>query len=220
MAPQQVLDPQDVSSARWPIRPPPSELPQALREFGYIPDFETWRAGDLLLFATSRPTLLQKQIHRTQRKLNYADEDARWHHAAVYIGDRYLCEARPGGVRYHPVVETIDTNTLIRIRRDRALTETEQFRLAIHALMRLSSPYWYGFVLRALFRPLNPKRFVLGLRASTQAHICSQLFHEAYMEVAGSTLMERADREVLPAELSATHKLYDVDTNWVRLPRP
>ena len=72
----------------------------SVRRFGYVPDFENWLPGDLLLFSTSRPTFSQRKIVETQLKLNYANADARWHHAAVYIGDRYLCEARSGGVRF------------------------------------------------------------------------------------------------------------------------
>ena len=214
---QQVLDPNDVTSARQPDRSQPHTLPSAVRQFGYVPDFDEWLPGDLLLFSTSRPNLLQRQIVNTQVKLKYADEDARWRHAAVYIGDRYLCEARPGGVRYHPVVETISPYTMLRVRRDTALTQSQRFRLAIRALMRLSQPFSYGSVFRASFRPLNPRRFVLALRPRERALICSQLFHEAYMEATGSILVERADIAVVPAELSAIQAFQDVKTHWVHL---
>ena len=217
MRPQQVLDPADVASARPPDRSQPHTLPSTVREFGYVPDFDEWLPGDLLLFSTLRPSLTQRQIVSTQLKLNYAEDDARWHHAAVYIGDRYLCEARRGGVRYHPVVETIGPNTLLRVRRDASLDESQRFRLAIRALMRLSQPYSYGSAVRALVRPLNPWRFVLALRPRERALICSQLFHEAYMEATGGILVERADIAVVPAELSATAHLRDVKAHWIRL---
>ena len=161
---------------------------------------------------------MQRQIVNTQVKLGYADNDARWQHAAVYIGDHYLCEARPGGVRYHPVVETVGPSTYLRVRRDNTLTRSQRFRLAIRALMRLSQPYSYTSVVRTLFRPLNPKRFVLALRPRERALICSQLFHEAYMEATGRTLAERADMDVIPAQLSATNRLDDVQTDWICLP--
>ena len=96
---QRVLDPDDVGSARPPDSSQPHSLPYTVRHFGYVPDFHEWLPGDLLLFSTSRPNALQRRIVATQVGLNYAAQDARWHHAAVYIGDRYLCEARPGGVR-------------------------------------------------------------------------------------------------------------------------
>ena len=217
MPEQQVLDPANVASARTRPQSPPRTLPPSVREFGYLPDFDEWKPGDLLLFAASRPGLVQRRIVSVQKAMNYSAADARWHHAAVYIGDRYLCEARPGGVRYHPVVESIGSSTLLRIRRDPSLDDSQRFRLAIHALMRLSQPYSYASILRAFFRPVNPNRFVLALRPRQMALICSQLFHEAYMEATERTLVERADIDVVPAELSATDRLTDVPTSWVRL---
>ncbi len=97
MPPQQVLDPKDIAAARRPNQSQPHILPQFVREFGYVPDFDDWLPGDLLLFCSSRGSLIAQQIVSTQLKLNYAPDHARWHHAAVYIGDRYLCEARRGG---------------------------------------------------------------------------------------------------------------------------
>ena len=44
---QQVLDPNDVTSARQPDRPQPHILPSAVRQFGYVPDFDDWLPGDL-----------------------------------------------------------------------------------------------------------------------------------------------------------------------------
>lgn len=217
MPPQQVLDAKDVGEALEAKGSQPHILPEKVREFGYVPNFEDWLPGDLLLYSTSRPTFSQRKIVDAQIKLNYATEHARWHHAAVYIGDRYLCEAQPGGVRYHPVVETIDSNILVRVRRDRSLDESQRFRLAIRALMRLSRPYSYTSILRALLRPLNPKRFKMTLRLPERALICSQLFHEAYMEATGSTLVDRADIAVVPAKLSAVDKLEDIRTHWARL---
>ena len=161
---------------------------------------------------------MQERILRTQTKLNYGDDDARWHHAAIYIGDSYLCEARPGGVRYHPVVEFVP-HMLMRVRRDRALAQPQQFRIAIRALMRLTKPYAYGSAARSWLRSWwRPGQFTLSGRARNRAVICSQLFHDAYMEATGRTLVERADIDVLPAELSACPDLSDVSATWAHLP--
>ena len=217
MPPQQVLDPRRTDLAREPNRSEPYTLPSAVRQFGFVPDFDDWLPGDLVLFSDLRRKRIHRQIVKTQKQPGHAPDDARWHHAAVYIGDRYLCEARPGGVRYHPVVESVNRNTLLRVRRNNELTNSERFRVAIRALMRLSQPYSYGSILRALFGPVNPRRFVLSLRPQESAVICSQLFHEAYMEATGSILVERVDKAVVPAELSATDDLEDLNTQWVRL---
>ena len=218
MPSQLVLDPRDVSAVRGTVRSPPHEIPKELREFGYIPDFQTWCPGDLLLFCNCEPTYMQRGIQRTQSNLNYADEDSRWHHAAVYIGDLYLCEARPGRVRYHRVLDSINPHTLVRIRRDENLEDAERFRVAIRALMRLSMRYAYLSATRVLIRSLRRKRDMIGLLARQKAQLCSQLFHDAYAEVTESILVQRVDREILPADLSATEKLVDVAIRWVRLP--
>lgn len=212
--PQQLLDPTDLAGARPPQTSQPHTLPPAVRQFGYVPDFDEWRAGDLVLFSTTSPNLFQRHIVKTQIKLNYTEEDARWHHAAVYIGDTYLCEARPGGVRYHPVVETLDGATSLRLRRDPNLAQDQRFLLAIKALLRLSRPYSYASVFRAFLRPFNPRRFVRFLLPRGRTLICSQLFHDAYIEATGSVLVERADIDPTPAALSATTRLDDVSLHW------
>ena len=217
MRPQRVLDPRRTDSAREPNRSQPSTRPSAVRDFGFIPDFDDWLPGDLVLVSKVSRNLIERQIVNTQERLGHATHDARWHHAAVYVGDRYLCEARPGGVRYHPVVESVDRNTLLRVRRNNDLTDSERFRVAIRALMRLSRAYSYGSVARTFFRPLSLRRFVFALRPRKRALICSQLFHDAYAEATESNLVDRIDRAVVPAELSATNKLQDVKAHWARL---
>ena len=95
---RRVLDPRCTASARRPSQSQPSTLPAAVREFGFIPDFEDWMPGDLVLVSKVQGSFIERQIVGTQRRLGHAGRDAQWHHAAVYVGDRYLCEARPGGI--------------------------------------------------------------------------------------------------------------------------
>ena len=187
-----------------------------VRDSGYLPDFTSWRTGDLLLFSTIAPTWVQSRIIATQRRLQYGPEDARWHHAAVYIGDQYLCEARPGGVRCHPVAEMVGPN-LIGVRRDNNLQPQARFRVAIRALMRLSQPYRYGAAGREWLRSLRRGRSVFDHRARERAMVCSQLFHDAYQETTSRSLVQRVDTLVTPAELSACSGLSDVEVAWAAL---
>ena len=216
MPKQRVLDPRRTNTAGPPSQSQPSSLPSRVREFGFVPSFDDWRPGDLVLVAKIRRNGIERRIVNVQSRLGHHCRDAQWHHAAVYIGDRYLCEARPGGVRYRPVVESVDGNTLLRVRRSRDLTDSERFRVAIRALMRLHREYSIADVVGTLVRSLTPVR-PLVLRTPRRALICSQLFHDAHAEVTGSILVDRLDKPVVPAELSATSKLEDVQTNWVRL---
>ena len=217
--PQRLLDPRDTSSATQPTSVP-TTLPEDVREFGFIPDFKLWLPGDLLLFSAVKPNRAQRAIMKAQLRLGYAEEHAKWHHAAVYIGDLHLCEAVFRGVRYHPVTD-IFLGSRLRIRRNTQLTKEERFRIAIRALMRLSKPYDFWSVTLSGFRSLNTafgQAFSRELRVRGRAVICSQLYHEAYMEVTSQALSAVTDRDVFPADLSACGGLADVRAQWAKLP--
>ena len=215
--PQLLLDPCEKGRIS-PARSAPTRLPHAVREFGYLPDFNLWRPGDALLFSSIRPGFMQRRIVTAQRRSGYAPEHARWHHAGIYLGDRYVCEAVPGGVRYRPVAEFVPGH-LIRARRGRKLDGEQAFRVAMRAVMRLSKPYSRWRAIRAWLRSWSPDgSSPLDYRARGHAVVCSQLFHDAYMEATGRTLVDRVDTMVLPAELSACEGLEDVPSVWSPLP--
>lgn len=215
--PQLLLDPCEKGRTS-PARSAPTRLPHAVREFGHLPDFNLWRPGDALLFSSIRPGFMQRRIVKMQRRSGYAPEHARWHHVGIYLGDRYVCEAVPGGVRYRPVAEFVPGH-LIRARRDRKLNDAQAFRVAMRAVMRLSKPYPHWRAIRAWLRSWSPDgSSPLDYRARGHAIVCSQLFHDAYMEATGRTLVCRVDTMVLPAELSACEGLEDVPSAWSPLP--
>ena len=179
--PQLVLDPSQTGSALI-AKSVPNTLPIQVRRFGYLPDFGLWRPGDVLLFSAVRQTRAHQAIVRVQENMGYHPVDARWHHAAVYIGDHYMCEAVPSGVRYHSVVDFVPDRKIL-VRRDSSLPARDGFRIAIRALMRLSKPYgWWSAVL-ACARSLGTnagRAFSQELRVKGEAVICSQLVREAY----------------------------------------
>ena len=217
--PQWLLDPTDTSSATRPASVP-TTLPRDVREFGFIPDFKLWLPGDLLLFSAVEPNRAQTAIVEAQERLGYDPEDARWHHAAVYIGDLHLCEAVFRGVRYHSVTDMF-LGSRLRIRRNAQLTDKERFRIAIRALMRLARPYGFWAVTLSWLRSRNTafgRACSEELRTRGDAVICSQLYHEAYMEVTSQALSAVTDRDVIPADLSACGALVDVQTRWAKLP--
>ncbi len=47
-------------------------------------------------------------------------DDARWHHAAMYIGDANICEATASGVNLVPIFDYVGTH-LLRLRRGQIL---------------------------------------------------------------------------------------------------
>ena len=220
-----ILDPDLTAGATKPnpnnpSQRPPQQLPPSVREFGFIPDCSLWRPGDLLLFSAVRRDRWQHRIVAAQAKLNYAAVHAQWHHVAVYIGERYICEARPGGTRYHPVDDLV-VGHRIRVRRGTKVSTDDGYRVAIHAMMRLRMPYDYRSVVWSLIQTF-PGRWDLaqpfGDTYPRQAVNCAKLFHDAYWEVTKRILVQRADSGVVPAELSGCSGLSDVQSQWLRLP--
>lgn len=180
-----------------------------------------WEPGDLLLFSAVEMNGVQRAIVKAQERLGYAEEDAKWHHAAVYVGDRTLCEATfPRGVRYQRISD-IFLESRIRIRRNPQLNVRERYGIAIRALMRLTRPYAFWFVLGSWLRSQNSPFtavFSRELRAKGNAFICSELYHEAYMAVTSQLLLADPDRDVIPAHLSVCQELDDIPAAWGKLP--
>ena len=173
-----------------------------------------------MLFSAVRKHFLQRQIVVAQERVGCDENDARWHHAAVYVGDYYLCESVPGGVRYRSIAEFVP-DYLIRARRDATLDTEQAFGVVIHALKRLNTPYSFASAVwvwvaswSRITVPDNDPRF------RRPATLCSQLFDEAYAE-ATNRLLAGIDRQyhVLPADLSACDDLADVKSAWAPLPR-
>lgn len=222
---QIVLDPEDATTTgKWI---PPGPIPRSLRQFGRFPDVSKWLPGDLVLFSAIHPDWISRSIIRGQERGGYAQEDARWHHVAVYLGDGIsICEAVLTGVRYAPIYRYIG-NHLLRVRRDPNLSSDQRWQIAMQSLTRLSSPYGFRSILslarqswRGFWRPTGdlPR---LGMRAV----ICSQLFSDSYsmvtghllVMVTGHLLVKTPAGPVKPADLSLTPQLADVATTWLRI---
>ena len=178
-----------------------------------------WLPGDLLLFSAVEKNPAQRKVVAAQRKLNYAQVHSQWHHAAVYIGERYICEARPGGTRYHPIDDLV-VGHRIRVRRGAKISTDEGYRVAIHAMMRLRMPYDYRSLIWSWIQTFPGRRDLtqpIGGTYPQQAVNCAKLFHDAYWEATNRTLVQRADSGVVPAELSSCSGLSDVQSRWLRL---
>jgi hypothetical protein len=81
---QLVLDPADpTTTGRWT---PPGPISLTLRQFGRFPNVKQWAPGDLLLFNAVHPGWIAQSITDGQKRGGYAEQDARWHHVAVYLG--------------------------------------------------------------------------------------------------------------------------------------
>lgn len=214
--PQVVLDPADKTTVgTWKA---PGAIPPQLRQFGKFPDITKWRAGDLLLVSAVEPPVFSRQIIKVQQHGGYAEEDARWHHAAIYVGKTNVCEALTTGVAHGSIYKYVGSY-LLRVRRDPLLTPDEGWQIAMEAMTNLRTSYSFPTIAslarkaRRGFWRRPSKRSVLPDRAI----ICSKLFADAYSITTERIMGNSVAEEVTPAYLSATDKLIDVPMYWTQL---
>jgi hypothetical protein len=140
LAPQLFLDPANLKADSVCERSP--RIPETIQAFGHLPDITAWQPGDFLLVSAINTDIIQRSIYRFQRRSGYTEEDARWHHAAVYIGDYDVCEATRSGVHVRKLFHYVG-NHLLNLRTDPTLAPDDSWRVAIQALVRLK--YSYSF---------------------------------------------------------------------------
>lgn len=199
---------------------PPGPIPEKVRKFGFYPNVDDWLPGDLILVSNIEPNWTHGVIEGVQKLGGYSEEDARWHHAAVYLGSNgEICEADIGGV-IHSSINRYSTGChLIRVRRDPDINNDERWQIAIRSLTKLKQGYAYGhlihifFLARAGFHKLN----VRFNEPPKRAKICSQLYKDAYTPITGKMLENPQSGEITPAFLSLTNQLKDVIVSWKRI---
>ncbi|MBM3582205.1 MAG: hypothetical protein FJX37_09615 [Alphaproteobacteria bacterium] len=214
---QQFLDPKDTKvNGEWR---PSRALEAAVRDkFGRYPNINEWRPGDLLLFNIPENTPLGSKLIIKAQHANYVIEHARWHHAAVYVGDGFLCEADIGGVR-HVEIDKYLGRHLIRVRRDMTLSIDDQYKIALRAMTRLREDYGFRQILALAFHGIRGSWYPSQLALGSRGVICSHLYNYAYMGVTKRLLFSTGDRPIIPAELSLTDVLSDVPVYWHRISR-
>ncbi len=216
---QAYLDPRNrVTVGTWQPKEP---IPEWIRGFGLYPDTSSWLPGDLILVSNIEPNWSHKIIEWVQRKGGYSNDDARWHHAAVYLGDDSICEADTDGVKYKPIYRYVKGKHLIRVRRDNDLDLNTRWRIALRSMTKLKEAYGFLYLPSLLdsaisgFWQPNSK----SLRVPSHAKICSQLYADAYSTVTGKVLYNTSSGEITPAFLSLTSQLSDINSHWLEVPK-
>jgi len=197
--------------------PPLSKIPKHIREFGFVPDFRSCLPGDLVLFRSSTFSLSSHFISSAQNQ--FANEHARWTHAAVFLYDDLVVEAVPWkGVRTRSLYKDIPRR-IMRVRRDKALSSIKRHRIALRAQSMMGSRY---SLKAALSIGWDSSRGILDGFGSPQIGrviICSRVFHDAYAEIKNSPLEGCVLTDpITPAHLSATAGLEDIKIGWIRVP--
>jgi hypothetical protein len=204
-------------------------LPQQTRQFGKIVSTAPLLPGDLILAREVRPELISETIVQTQKQGGYHDHDARWTHAAMYLGDgANIIEAtfdsvvRGGSVRVTNFFEYAQGAHALRFRRSKFISDDRlRWSLCIRAMMRLGKPYsfmeavgiWLNIALRGRGFFSEEMR-----RSADRAIICSLLYSDAYGEAVRRSLGER-EGVCVPAWLSGSDEFDDVETNWLKIGR-
>jgi len=200
---------------------PKGPIPLSLRKFGYCPNFDDWFPGDLVLVSAIKPDFIAKAIRSVQKKGGYANDDARWEHAAVHIGTGALCEANRKGVCLGHIFDYADSH-LIRIRRNPLFDKDKGWELAVEALKQKQKNYSYNFssIVNLLLNSRNgfwQAENIKKNRFPKRAVICSELYADSHVMVCSQALGNLRSAEITPASLSIEKLLVDVKTNWVKI---
>jgi hypothetical protein len=207
--PQVVLDPAE-PVAGPPIRPG-RPLPMAARLFGRLPDTSVLLPGDIVLFNRIDRRFSHRAIERVQGRYGFAADDARWHHAAIYVGQDAVCEAGLGGVRFHTMLDRLTTYRL-RVRRLPDLDERTRFDIAVQAMSNLRRRYGCREIMALLVGQTDlGARYLVNRRFQP---ICSVICADAYGVVGVALHTDVHRRPTLPADLSLSPILADVPLRW------
>ena len=206
----------------------PRAMPRLTRGFGKLFNTDPLRAGDLLLTREKDPSqeLICEEIQKAQLQGGYDDADARWTHAALYLGDgANLVEATTtsgpiGNVRITSLDDFCQGTEILRFRRPKHLTSEQlAWRFCVRALSRLGQPYDWVAAARTWFKVVINRRgfYESNLRFPTQsATICSTFYSDAFNEATGRRLSE-VNGSCVPAWLSVSDEFEDVQTHWLRI---
>jgi hypothetical protein len=227
MPPQQLeLLPSDNAVADKDPWKPPGAIPPALRTFSKFFDTSNWRAGDLVLEREMTPDWVGEKIVAAQIRGGYAIDDARWTHAAMYLGDSLtVCESTfstlvgARGVLLTPLWKYCGSSA-IRVRRPRVLDDRGAWLLAIRGLTQLRKNYDFKYIIKLGWVAYRGKGFWAEnarLSLSPSALVCSTLYADAFAKQTRRALGEQNNGLCTPAYLSQSDEFDEVPLAWLTI---
>ncbi len=171
------------------------------------------------------PEWTGKLISEVQTKGGYAEHDARWSHAAMYVGDgAHVVEATfdspmsGGNVRLTSLDDYCQGQASLRFRRSRFITsDVEGWKLCVRAMSRLRLPYSFAKAIDMWFRVVIRKTGFYDEQEKypvSKAVICSTLYADSYNETTRRSLGE-VGGACVPAWLSVSDEFEDVKPQWL-----
>lgn len=214
--PQRIIDPGNAKVAVEPISI--SLLPTEARKFGFVPDLAKCLPGDLVLFRDVVPSRGSRLIAAAQTSAGFATEHSAWTHAAIFLYEDFIVEAVPRyGVQTRTLFFDIPSR-ILRVRRKAGLADTDRYKIALRALRMLGTRYATLSALKMGLRMVRGLWDSDGSPEFQSSIICSKVFFDAHADVTRAFLKDcPVGNAVLPAHLSATPDLEDVEIGWLKL---
>lgn len=206
-------------------------LPKSTRNFGKLLNTSALRAGDLLLSRDreqeeGKKNWTSNEIVRVQDAGGYSIADARWTHAALYLGDgAHVAEATVDSTSRNVRMTSLDDYCkgadVLRFRRPRILMNDQQtaWVFCIRALSRLRESYDFSEAARIWFKVILGKEGFWNHAfrpGTTKAVMCSTFYSDAFNEATGRRLSEM-NGICVPALLSLSNEFDDVETHWLKI---
>jgi hypothetical protein len=201
-------------------------LPRETRTFGKLLDTRDLEPGDLMLTRDGYPGGISSTITQVQVEGGYAPQDARWTHAALYLGDgESVVEAtfdslhEGGSVRLTRLDEYCKGDQFLRFRRSNQLRNGDNWRICVRAMSRIGKKYDFLYAARLWFNvALRKKGFYDdNLKWPTaRAVICSTLYADSYNEATRYHLGELCG-VCVPAWLSLCSEFSDIEVGWLQI---
>lgn len=216
MPAQRVIDPSNAVAGDGTLSK--KTLPHSARQFGLVPNVGHLLPGDLILMRDRNLRIGSRLIAHAQERAGFGGNDSRWTHAAIYLYDDFLVEAVPlRGIRARTLYMDIPAK-ILRVRRRMELAESARYQIALRALRLIGSRYSILSALKMGWGMLSGLWNDDAARRLDTVVICSNAFSDAYADITKSVLRGcPVGESVLPAHLSATDDLEDIEVGWVKV---
>jgi hypothetical protein len=193
-------------------------IPARVREFGFYPDTGQMQPGDLVLVCPLPPTPNATVIRRIQSS-SHGEFEARWIHAAAFLGDDSLVEIDQGGVGVVDLSKYVGRH-LIHVRRPLDLNGhpvylLTGYRIAVSALKMFRTSYGFLDLIEIGRQAIGVTSNQLSRRS--KAAICSDYYNDAVARVLGRGAVSAKINPFTPADLSASTNMTDVQVDWLAL---
>lgn len=208
-------------------------VPKVIRDFGYHPNISLLQAGDLLLVAPVRASLISTAVERAQLGV-HAPLHAKWIHAAMYIGRNLIIELDgAGGVKIAPLWKYTCTHKM-KFRRAQQnhgvaaappspddIDELTGYKIAVAGLQNFNTKYSLVDAARSGWTNMVRRRAPNGrVELRTAGAVCSTMYSDAVYQVLHRQAAPPIPQaqHFQPADLSASDFLRDLDdVTWAKI---